>query len=203
MNADPFKTVQSLDTDIAGNERIFRYFSTCEEETLSLGRRIGGHLEAGHILSIFGTLGSGKTLMTRGISEGVRGTSKGVRSPTFTLIHQYSGPFTIYHVDLYRIDSRKEMADIGLDELLSMASESSSGAVIIEWAEKLEDLIPESRMDIHIQIETPETRTFLIQSFGARHRSLIHAISSDSDTVMSSPTSCSASEEYAPPIERL
>lgn len=179
------------------------HFPSCrEEETLLLGRRIGKHLREGHILCMFGRLGSGKTLMARGISEGARGTSKHVRSPTFTFINQYPGPFTIYHVDLYRIGSLKEIVDIGLEELLSPNSMIKTGAILIEWAERLEDSIPGERINIHIQVETSKTRNIWLQAFGKTHRSLIHAIYCDSDSTIPLPKTDSEFEKLASPADR-
>ncbi|MEE9499020.1 MAG: tRNA (adenosine(37)-N6)-threonylcarbamoyltransferase complex ATPase subunit type 1 TsaE [Nitrospinaceae bacterium] len=131
-------------------------------DTLSLGKKIGRHLEAGDIVLLFGDLGAGKTTLTQGIARGL-GVAKEeyVRSPSFTLVNEYPGKVPVFHIDLYRIDSSQELEDLGLEEVFS-----SEGVSIVEWAEKLfirEDAsIPllgiERWIAIHITIEEEESR---------------------------------------------
>ncbi len=131
-------------------------------DTLTLGEKIGRHLEAGDIVFLFGDLGAGKTTLTQGIARGL-GVAKEeyVRSPTFTLVNQYQGKVPVYHIDLYRIASSHELEDLGLEEVFS-----SEGISIVEWAEKLfarEDAsLPllgiERWIEIHIAIEQEESR---------------------------------------------
>jgi tRNA threonylcarbamoyladenosine biosynthesis protein TsaE len=131
-------------------------------DTLTLGEKIGRHLEAGDIVFLFGDLGAGKTTLTQGIARGL-GVAKEeyVRSPTFTLVNQYKGKVPVYHIDLYRIASSHELEDLGLEEVFS-----SEGISIVEWAEKLfarEDAsLPllgiERWIEIHIAIEQEESR---------------------------------------------
>lgn len=103
------------------------------EETQDLGERIGGLLESGDIVLLFGDLGAGKTTLVQGMARGL-GVARDeyVRSPSFTLVNQYRGRIPVYHIDLYRIDSSGELDDLGLEELLM-----SEGVLIIEWAEKI------------------------------------------------------------------
>jgi tRNA threonylcarbamoyladenosine biosynthesis protein TsaE len=131
-------------------------------DTLTLGEKIGRHLEAGDIVFLFGDLGAGKTTLTQGIARGL-GVAKEeyVRSPTFTLVNEYKGKVPVFHIDLYRIASHHELDDLGLEEIFS-----SKGIAIVEWAEKLfarEDAsLPllgiERWIEIHIAIEQEESR---------------------------------------------
>jgi tRNA threonylcarbamoyladenosine biosynthesis protein TsaE len=131
-------------------------------DTLTLGEKIGLHLEAGDIVFLFGDLGAGKTTLTQGIARGL-GVAKEeyVRSPTFTLVNQYKGNVPVYHIDLYRIASSHELEDLGLDEVFT-----SEGISIVEWAEKLfareDSSVPllgiERWIEIHITIEQDESR---------------------------------------------
>jgi len=137
-------------------------------DTLILGEKIGKHLEAGDIVFLFGDLGAGKTTLTQGIARGL-GVAKEeyVRSPTFTLVNQYKGKVPVYHIDLYRIASSRELEDLGLEEVFS-----SEGVSIVEWAEKLfarEDtsqplLGIERWIEIHITIEQEESRKFALKT---------------------------------------
>ena len=103
------------------------------EETLVLGENLGKCLKPGDIVLLFGDLGAGKTTLTQGICKGL-GLPAGeyIRSPTFTLINEYSCKFPIYHIDLYRMESLQEIEALGLEEVLF-----GQGAAIVEWSEKL------------------------------------------------------------------
>jgi tRNA threonylcarbamoyladenosine biosynthesis protein TsaE len=98
---------------------------------------------------LHGDLGAGKTTLVKGIAEALEAASQDdVTSPTFTLIHEYRGPeVTVYHVDLYRIETERELATLGLDELFA----EEGNLVLIEWGEKFPRLLAEC--DAEIQIE--------------------------------------------------
>jgi tRNA threonylcarbamoyladenosine biosynthesis protein TsaE len=133
-------------------------------ETLILGEKIGRHLGAGDIVFLFGDLGAGKTTLTQGIARGL-GVAKEeyVRSPSFTLVNEYRGNIPVFHVDLYRIASFRELEDLSLEEVFS-----DQGVSIVEWAEKLfnpeEASLPligiDQWIEIHITIEDEESRKF-------------------------------------------
>ncbi len=115
------------------------------EETEDLGRTLGARLRAGDVVALSGELGAGKTVLTRGIAEGA-GAHGYIVSPTFTLIREYHGPVTVYHVDLYRLDVAAQLDDLGLDELLD-----GGGIVVIEWAEKALTLLPPDHLWIELR----------------------------------------------------
>lgn len=133
-------------------------------DTLTLGEKIGQHLETGDVVFLFGDLGAGKTTLTQGIARGL-GVPKEeyVRSPSFTLVNEYRGKVPVFHIDLYRIDSSLELEDLGLEEILS-----GQGVCIVEWAEKLfvrEDAsIPlvgiQQWIEIHITLKEEDSRKF-------------------------------------------
>ena len=101
-----------------------------EHETEAAGARLAGSLRAGDVVLLYGDLGAGKTAFTRGLARGLGIDPADVSSPTFTLIQEYHGRLTLYHVDLYRLDER-EVDDLGLEELVL-----GDGVVVIEWAER-------------------------------------------------------------------
>ena len=134
------------------------------QDTLDLGKKIGRHLEAGDTLLLFGDLGAGKTTLTQGIARGLGVPGEEyVRSPSFTLVNEYQGTFPVFHVDLYRIDSSRELENLGLDEIFT-----GQGVAVVEWAEKLfareNASVPllgiEQWIEIHIAIKEKETRKF-------------------------------------------
>jgi tRNA threonylcarbamoyladenosine biosynthesis protein TsaE len=125
-------------------------FSThSAEETIALGRSLASTLKNARMVVLRGDLGAGKTTLVKGIAEGLRAASQDdVTSPTFTLIHEYRGPeVSLFHVDLYRIDTPRELQTLGLDELFS----ENGNLVLLEWGEKFARF--ESECDVMISIE--------------------------------------------------
>ena len=132
--------------------------STSFEETQKLGEEIGHTLKAGSIVALFGDLGSGKTTLTQGIAKGL-GLRQTVISPTFMLIREYTlGDKTLYHIDLYRLEKETDLSHIGLSDIFS----DKNGIVIIEWAEKIEKLLPERTLRITLENKSGEEREITI-----------------------------------------
>ena len=115
------------------------------EETIAYGRTLAGELSPPLIVLLRGDLGAGKTTLVKGIAEGFGAArAEDVTSPTFTLIHEYRGTdTTLYHVDLYRIDTERELETLGLDDLLA-----PNCILLIEWGEKF----PRLQRDKNLQI---------------------------------------------------
>ena len=101
-----------------------------EDETSAAGERLGAALRGGNVVLLYGDLGAGKTAFVRGLARGIGADPAEVSSPTFTLIQEYAGRLTLFHVDLYRLEER-EVDDLGLEELVL-----GDGIVAIEWAER-------------------------------------------------------------------
>ena len=103
------------------------------EETIAFGRKLAAELVPPLLILLRGDLGAGKTTLAKGVAEGFRAASaQDVTSPTFTLVHEYRGPrATLYHIDLYRVDTERELETLGLDDLLAPDS-----ILLIEWGEK-------------------------------------------------------------------
>src|SRR3982751_1859734 len=107
-----------------------------DEETRAVGRQLALMLPTRGVVSLVGNLGAGKTTLAKGIVEG-RGAARPeeVSSPTYTLIHEYGEPPTVYHVDLYRLETEAEASPLGLDELFE-----KEALVLVEWGEKFPGL---------------------------------------------------------------
>jgi tRNA threonylcarbamoyladenosine biosynthesis protein TsaE len=118
------------------------------EETIALGRELASLLAPPKIVVLRGDLGAGKTTLVKGIAEGFQAASHDdVTSPTFTLIHEYRGPVvTLYHIDLYRIDTQRELETLALDDLMA-----ENSVLLIEWGEKFPRF--ERDRDVEIAIE--------------------------------------------------
>jgi tRNA threonylcarbamoyladenosine biosynthesis protein TsaE len=126
-----------------------REFTTkSAEETIALGRELASLLAPPKIVLLRGNLGAGKTTIVKGIAQGFKAAEEeDVTSPTFTLIHEYRGPkATLYHIDLYRIDTQRELETLGLDDLTTPDS-----VLLIEWGEKFARF--EEERDVEIAID--------------------------------------------------
>lgn len=111
--------------------------SNSVEETFEIGKRIGQLLEPEKVVCLTGNLGSGKTTLIKGIAAGAGAKNPQiVNSPTFVMVNEYQGRFTIYHIDAYRINSLPEFESLGFSDFISPES-----VVIIEWADKVSDAL--------------------------------------------------------------
>jgi tRNA threonylcarbamoyladenosine biosynthesis protein TsaE len=138
-----------------------REFTTnSAEETIALGRKLATDLHPPKLVLLRGDLGAGKTTLVKGIAEGFGAASQDdVTSPTFTLIHEYRAPeMSVYHVDLYRIDTPRELDSLGLEELIN----DERNLVLIEWGEKFPKLVKDRKMEIAIERTGPENRRIKI-----------------------------------------
>lgn len=128
--------------------------SKSDKQTEEIGQKLAKSLKGGDIVALYGDLGAGKTVFVKGIARGL-GIKKRILSPTFVFIRSY--PLTsgkqLYHVDLYRGQSRQDFEALGLSEIFS-----KNNIVVIEWAEKLKDTLPKNRIDIHIKKEGEKIR---------------------------------------------
>jgi tRNA threonylcarbamoyladenosine biosynthesis protein TsaE len=118
------------------------------EETIDLGREIARDLIPPKLVMLSGDLGAGKTTLIKGIAEGFNAAEEqNVTSPTFTLIHEYRGPAaTVFHIDLYRIDTQRELDTLALDDL-----RADDAVILIEWGEKFEQVKRDSEVKISIE----------------------------------------------------
>ncbi len=124
---------------------LVKVLSKSPEETTELGKILGGILTVGDIVALSGTLGAGKSVIARAILRALK-VEGDIPSPSFVIVAQYEGAVPVNHIDLYRLGSRDEALGLGLEDLLGGDSVS-----VMEWAEKIEDLLPEARYDILLE----------------------------------------------------
>jgi tRNA threonylcarbamoyladenosine biosynthesis protein TsaE len=117
-------------------------------ETTELGRKLAAEIKPGSVVLLRGELGAGKTTLVKGLAEGFHAAAaEAVTSPTFTLIHEYRGPeMTVYHIDLYRIDTQRELDTLAIDDLMD-----SNNVLLIEWGEKFERFAKERDVEIALE----------------------------------------------------
>ena len=125
-------------------EKIYETYSP--EETHALGKRLGAEAKPGDVYTLVGDLGVGKTVFTQGIAEGL-GITEPVNSPTFTILQVYEeGRMPFYHFDVYRIGDVEEMNEIGYEDCFY-----GEGVCLIEWAELIEEILPENVIVVTIE----------------------------------------------------
>ena len=133
---------------------MIRFISTSPDMTFNLGRAIGESIAPATVIALDGDLGAGKTLLTRGIAEGL-GVTSPVSSPTFTIVNEYEGGrMKLYHFDTYRLSDSYEFEAAGLDEYFGY-----EGLCVIEWSNIIDDILPEGTLRIRIEGVSDE-RTF-------------------------------------------
>ena len=132
-----------------------------QEETEILAHQLASRLKPGDILCLTGDLGAGKTTFTKALGKGL-GVEEDITSPTFTLIQEYQGAVPVYHFDVYRMNHSSEFNDLGAEEYFD-----GDGICVVEWADLVEDYLPEKRLWIRIQwLDTEKRRICLIPMGG-------------------------------------
>ena len=132
-----------------------KFITSSPEETVALGKKIGGMLKNGDVIAMQGTLAAGKTTITKGISAAL-GIEDTITSPTFCLISEYQGKMPLYHMDVYRLNGAEDFAELGTDDMIY-----GNGVSIIEWSEKIMTELP--RKTILLKITPQEDGTRLIE----------------------------------------
>ena len=130
-------------------------------ETIAFGRSLAASLSPPNLVLLRGELGAGKTTLVKGIAEGFQAAKEeDVTSPTFTLVHEYRGPrVTVYHIDLYRIDTPRQLDTLGLDDLVAEKS-----ILLIEWGEKFPRFVRERDVEIALQSLGGDERRIVVSS---------------------------------------
>ena len=139
------------------------YLSKSLEQTVEVAHKLAQKLHGGEVIALRGELGAGKTTFAQGLANSL-GVTRRVNSPTFTIMRTYrirnqeSKIINLYHVDLYRIDSKMDLEGLGLEEILGR----KDAVVVIEWPEKMYGLIPQNSIDIAFEYINDSTRKILI-----------------------------------------
>lgn len=139
----------------------YEFFSNSPAATLALGKKIGENLHAGSVIALIGELGCGKTLLTRGICDGLDVPLRQVNSPTFMLVNEYRGRLPVFHMDLYRLVGVDDGFEIGITDYFSRAAE---GVMIIEWAEKIASILPPDIVRVEFDIISEKKRRICFSS---------------------------------------
>lgn len=137
------------------------FLTGSEEETVELGRALARELARPAVVLLIGDLGAGKTTLAKGIVEGLGAAGRDdVSSPTFTLVHDYGA--RVFHLDLYRLETAREVASVGLDDLLDDGS-----IVLVEWGERFPELFPSGRVEVELKHAGGDARRISVRAPGA------------------------------------
>jgi len=139
-----------------------------EEETIELAQNFESEKFPNMVICLRGDLGSGKTIFTKGIADAL-GITETITSPTFNIIKEYEGEMPLYHMDVYRLNGKVD--DLGLEEYYK-----KGGVVVIEWADMIEDYLPEERLDINIKAVDEDVRVIKIIPHGSKYEEICEAV---------------------------
>jgi len=146
------------------------YISESPDETVAIGKLLALTHPKGACFYLEGDLGVGKTLLTKGIGLGYGVPPDRVVSPTFALVNRYSGgSWTLYHIDLYRIENERELAELGLEELED-GLDAETAVIVVEWSEKLDALGGYRRknaVQVRLEVKSGDNRRIRITETGA------------------------------------
>lgn len=140
-----------------------------EQETLALGQRLVRALPVPSFVALCGGLGAGKTALVRGMGAAV-GTNE-VRSPTFTIVHEYETSPQLIHFDAYRLRDAEELFAIGFEDYLAQ-----DAVLVLEWAERVPEALPNERLEIYLSGSGDEPRTLELRAIGKQYESVVDAL---------------------------
>ena len=140
-----------------------------DKETREIGFKLGKLLKPGSIVCLIGDLGAGKTTMTQSLAEALE-VDDYITSPTFTIVNEYEGKMPLYHFDVYRIGCSEEMYDIGFDEYIN-----GEGVCIIEWANIIEDILPDDYLKIELKYKDMGREMTLIH-YGEEYEKIVEEL---------------------------
>ena len=147
------------------------FFSRSPEQTRRIGIRLGRALQTGDVICLQGDLGAGKTTFVQGIAQGW-GSVDSVSSPTFILVNIYrrADQSQLFHMDAYRLDSTPEAEQLDLDSMLA------DGALLIEWPERMNGLVPDERLWVNLEHIDEEEREMKFKANGKRYDELLEVV---------------------------
>jgi len=149
----------------------FEVISRSPTQTRRIGMRLGEMLEPGDVVGLEGNLGAGKTTLVQGIASGW-GSYDSVSSPTYVLVNVYRrlDRKQLFHLDAFRLTSPEEAIDLDIDAMLGQ------GPLLVEWADRIEEALPEEYLWINMRFINDEQRDFIVHARGARHKNLLERL---------------------------
>lgn len=153
----------------SGVEYMVKIHLENEDKTKEIGYKLGKLLNENSIICLIGDLGAGKTTLTQSIAKSLE-IDDYITSPTFTIVNEYEGRHKLYHFDVYRIGSSDEMYDIGYEEYIN-----SNGVCIIEWANLIEDILPNEYLYIELKYKE-NSREIMLNPKGEKYEKMVEEL---------------------------
>ncbi len=144
-------------------DRLVEFPARSVEDTERLAEQLAECCEPGLVVALKGDLGAGKTTFVRAVARGLGVDPDDVSSPTFVLVHEYSGRLPVYHMDAYRLAGPEELVELGADEYFF-----GDGVCLVEWADRVEAALPEDRLEVQFEISGERQRRVRLAASGAR-----------------------------------
>ncbi len=141
---------------------MLKFVTNSADETINLGVKIAETLKNGDVIAMFGSMGMGKTAFTHGLAQGLGIDPRQVSSPTFSLVHEYNGKNTLYHFDMYRIESWDDLYSTGFFDYLDYG-----GILAVEWSENIENALPENSIRIYFEKGNNDNQRIITVDGGA------------------------------------
>lgn len=152
----------------------FEVISRSPTQTRRIGMRLGEMLQSGDVIGLEGNLGAGKTTMVQGIASGW-GSYDSVSSPTYVLVNVYRrlDRNQLFHLDAFRLENSEEAIDLDIDAMLDQ------GPLLVEWADRIKEALPENYLWITMRLINDEQRDFIVNARGDRHKTLLERFRED------------------------
>jgi tRNA threonylcarbamoyladenosine biosynthesis protein TsaE len=141
------------------DKRHLSFLSESPEDTLAIARALGEALRPGDVVALTGDLGAGKTLFCKGVGEALGIPPDRILSPTFTIVTEHEGPVPLTHIDVYRLSGAREADEIGMREILS-----GDAVCLVEWAEKIGELLPKDCIRVKFTISDGDRREISVDA---------------------------------------
>lgn len=154
----------------------FRISAPTADKMVELGKSLAQHLCSGDVIVLTGSLGAGKTTFVQGLAKGLD-IDTPVQSPTFTLINEHFGRLPLYHMDVYRLANDSDATELGLSEYLN-----GDGICVLEWAERIEDVLPDDLLQLVLETQDDDSRLISVIAFGVRSSEISDAWEAQIDT---------------------
>lgn len=173
LRVSPFAALgDTLPIGRLGVPLLMKIISKSVNDTINIGKVIAKNLRKGDIVCLFGELGSGKTVLTKGIASGLGIKRCRIISPSFVLLRQYhTARIPFYHFDLYRLKVTDEILALGYEEYFY-----DEGITVVEWADRLKYLLPKEYLKIRLSIKSDSQRLLEFSAYGRHYRELLGKI---------------------------
>ena len=160
-------------SDNPATKADYIFVSNSEETTRKIGELLAGLLSPPSLVGLIGPLGSGKTRFVQGLARGCGVAEAAVISPTFVLIHEYPGKIPVFHFDVYRLKDSEEFLELGVEEYLQRP-----GICVVEWADRVADVLPPDRLHIELTIVDSSTRRVILRPSNEHYRQVAAKLTS-------------------------